>query len=132
MRAGDDARGDTDERFRKSERLRKRHQFLRTRRRGQRAGGKWVVVYALANERAHSRLGVTVSKRVGNAVVRNRTKRRLREIFRRGKGHFGDHYDVVIIAKRSRKEPSFEQLRSDVYRTVDRAIGSGGRRGEKR
>ena len=113
-----------DERFRKAERLRKRPQFLRARRDGWRQQGRWVIVYAVGNEVGHPRVGVTVSGRVGNAVVRNRWKRRLREIFRRGKHHFGDGHDVVIIARSGRGEPDYQQLRDDVYHTVDRAVDS--------
>lgn len=128
MMAGDDG---GDEGFPKSARLRQRHQFLHARRRGQRAEGRWVVVYAVPNEVGRSRLGVTASRRVGNAVVRNRWKRRLREIFRRNKHHFGDHHDVVIIVKHGRSMPEFDPLRRDVYRTVARAIGDGRGRGDQ-
>lgn len=121
-----------DERFRKSERLRKRYQFLHARRRGRRAEGRWVVVYAVANDVGHPRLGVTASRRVGNAVVRNRWKRRLRDIFRRSKERFGASFDVVIIVKHSRQMPEFDALRRDVYKAVDRATGAGRGRGEKR
>lgn len=113
-----------DERFRKSERLRKRPQFLHARNDGWRSEGDWVVIYAVANDVGHPRLGVTVSTRVGNAVVRNRYKRRLREIFRRGKHHFGGGYDVVVIVKSRPEDPSFDELRDDVYQTARRAVQS--------
>lgn len=113
-----------DEKFRSAERLKKRPQFLRARRNGWRQQGRRVIVYVVANDAGHPRLGVTVSRRVGNAVVRNRWKRRLREIFRRGKHHFGDSHDVVIIAKAGAELPPFDQLREDVYQTVRRAVGS--------
>lgn len=125
------AAADGDERFRKTERLRKRDQFLHTRRRGDRAEGRWVVVYAVANDVGHPRLGVTASRRVGSAVVRNRWKRRLREIFRRNKSHFGPHFDVVIIVKHGRSAPDFDALVRDVKKTVRCAIDKAGRhRGE--
>ncbi len=110
-----------DERFRPSERLRKRPQFLRARKKGRRKEGRWVVVYAVDNDVGHPRVGLTVSGRVGNAVVRNRWKRRLREIFRRGKQHFGEAFDVVIIVKPGGGHPDFDDLRRDVYNTVRRA-----------
>ena len=54
---------------------------------------------ARAADRAPARLGVTVSRRVGNAVVRNRVKRRVREWFRREGRIVGDGLDIVVIAR---------------------------------
>ena len=121
-----------DEGLRKSERLRKRPEFLRTRRRGRRAEGRWVVVYAAPGETDSSRVGITVSKKVGKAVVRNHWKRRLREIFRHDKDWFGPSLDVVIIAKRGRQEPTYRELRRDVKKAVRRAVQEVCRRGAKR
>jgi ribonuclease P protein component len=116
-----------DERFPAAERLRKRPHFLRARRVGRRGEGTRVIVYVADNDREVSRLGVTVSKRVGNAVVRNRFKRRLREIFRRNKARFGAH-DVVIIVKANATLPSFQDLQEDVFGALDRALRGRTRR----
>ena len=110
-----------DLRFRKSERLTRRPQFLEARRQGRRAEGRWVILYLAENQLDHPRLGVTVSKRVGNAVVRNRWKRRLREIFRHQKREFGAH-DVVIIVKRGAETPTFEELQADVLKALKRGL----------
>ncbi len=109
-----------DERLRKEERLLKRPQFVETRRRGKRAAGRSVVVYARPTSLGHPRLGLTVSRKVGNAVVRNRWKRRLRDIFRRSKTDIGS-LDVVIIVKGGRRLPDYDRLSSDVLKTIDRA-----------
>lgn len=120
-----------DEGFPGSSRLKERRQFLETRRRGRRAEGRWLVVYAAPNELGFPRLGVTVTRKVGNAVVRNHWKRRLREIFRRNKEWFGTN-DVVLIVKSGAKTPAFEELGADVQKTVHRALSSRrGRRGER-
>ena len=115
------------ERFPSAERLRKRPQFLHARRRGRRGEGSWVVVYVVDNDLGCNRLGVTASKKVGNAVTRNWYKRRLREIFRRHKARFGSSQDVVIIVKAREEKPRFDTLRDDVFRALDRAF-NGGRR----
>lgn len=106
-----------DERFRKSERLTRRSQFLETRRAGRRAEGRWVILYLVPNDLGFARIGLTASKKVGNAPVRNRWKRRLREIFRHQKALFSS-YDLVVIIKRGNKEPSFEALQSDLLKTL--------------
>lgn len=57
-----------------------------------------------------TRLGVTVSKKIGGAVERNRVKRRVREAFRRVKARFPAGLDVVFVARRNAGEVSFHQL----------------------
>lgn len=65
------------------ERLRRRTDFLRCYRRGRRRRGAHLILYAHPNELGHPRLGITASRKVGKAAVRNRVKRRVREIYRR-------------------------------------------------
>jgi ribonuclease P protein component len=72
-----------DESFPKRERLRSRTEYQRCYREGRRRHGDLMILYAAANELEHPRLGITVSRKVGNSVVRHRVKRRLREIYRR-------------------------------------------------
>lgn len=64
------------------------------------------------------RLGISVSKRVGGSVTRNRVRRRLREIFRRSRELFGSRAaDVVLNARPSASEATFEEL-SQEYRSL--------------
>lgn len=65
------------------ERLRRRGDFLRCYRRGRKRRGAHLTLYAHPNELGHPRLGITASRKVGKAVLRNRIKRRVREIYRR-------------------------------------------------
>ncbi len=67
----------------RADRLRRRADFQRCYRAGRRRRGELVLLYAHANQLAHPRLGITASRKVGGAVVRNRLKRRVREIYRR-------------------------------------------------
>lgn len=103
-----------DERLRKAERLRKRPEFLATRKRGKRRAGRYVVVYGRPNGREYSRLGVTASRKVGNATVRNWWKRRIREAFRRNKHEIARGLDLVVIVKASASRPEFEDLRAEL------------------
>lgn len=86
-------------RFPKTRRLRKRPQFLEIARRGRRAHTRHFLLQALAAGPGPGRLGVTVTKRVGNAVVRNRIKRRVREAFRTSPVLRDSGLDLVVIAK---------------------------------
>jgi len=87
--------------FAKSSRIRKRREFLTLQRRGRRRHTtNFIVIVSSRNatpEPPTSRLGVTVSRTVGNAVVRNRVKRAVREFFRRA--HVAPGIDLVVIAK---------------------------------
>lgn len=112
-----------DERLRKAERLRKRREFLATRRRGRREASRRFVVYARENDRPHARLGITASTKVGKATVRNWWKRRIREIFRRHKREFPPGYDFVVIVKGAADQGSPSELRDELIGLFNRAGG---------
>ncbi len=81
---GDPAPARRDETFPRSRRLTKEAEFRAVLTRGYRNSSLHLVVYLLPNDLPEPRLGLTVSRKVGNAVARQRVKRRLREAFRRG------------------------------------------------
>jgi ribonuclease P protein component len=88
--------------FAAADRLHRSAEFLRLQRNGVRFQGPHFVVYAgsLDNDPTRSRLGVTVSRRIGNAVVRNRVKRRVRECFRKAiRAELPPLTSVVVIAR---------------------------------
>lgn len=70
-----------------------------------------------------SRLGVTVSSRVGNAVVRNRLKRFVREIFRQHRSSLPRPVDVVVIAKTGAHQLSYAQASTELERALELAPG---------
>jgi len=81
-------------------------------------------------ERQHTarrRLGVTVSKRVGNAVVRNRVKRRIREWFRHKREALPDRLDLVVIARQSARELSSSQVAQLLNQLITESRIQGGR-----
>ncbi len=86
--------------FRKHERLRHQRDFQLALRYGSRRHTEHFTIVLRPNALQFSRLGVTVSKKVGNAVKRNRVKRCLREFFRLHKHKLPPSHDLVIIAKK--------------------------------
>ena len=89
------------ERFPKEVRLRRRSEFLKVQETGQKFPSDAFLALVLPNARADgtTRLGLTVSTKVGNAVVRNRIRRRLRELFRTRRERLPRGLDVVLIAR---------------------------------
>lgn len=105
-----------DERFRKDERLRKRSDFLKSQRKGQRRSGKYMVVYACPNGTDFTRIGLTVARKVGNAVTRNIWKRRLRETFRTHKQDLPQGFDFVVIVKAGFEPVSLQVMKEELLR----------------
>ena len=79
--------------------LKQNHLFRRLYQKGKSASGHCLVVYCRKNGRAHNRLGVTVSTKLGHAVVRNRCRRRLREVYRLEKPQLKTGYDIILVAR---------------------------------
>jgi len=71
------------------------------------------VLFGRENNLDHHRLGMTVSRKVGGAVVRNRVKRLFREIFRKSSAGLPNHFDLVVNAKRACAEASYGDLRAE-------------------
>ena len=70
----------------------------------------YMVLYARKNHSATNRVGVTVSKKLGCAVVRNRIRRRLREIYRLNEDKFSPGWDVVVVARSRCLRADFSKL----------------------
>ena len=87
--------------FPKSSRLRSTKQFQRVFAARCSASDGAIILFAAANELAHSRLGLSVSKKIGNAVVRNRWKRLIREAFRTSRSVLPSGLDLVVLPQRN-------------------------------
>ena len=86
-------------RFRSSDRLRTESDFRRVYQQRARASDQVLLVYACRNGLTHQRLGLSVSRKLGAAVVRNRWKRLLREAFRRHRARLPEGVDLIVIPK---------------------------------
>lgn len=90
--------------------LKENSAFRRLYHRGSTAGNRYLVVYCRRNGREVSRLGITVSTKLGHAVVRNRIRRRLREIYRLHEAQITPGYDIVVVARGAATEAEFTAL----------------------
>ena len=79
---------------------------------GKSNANKYLVMYVLENNEKENRLGISVSKKVGNSVVRHRITRLIRESYRLNSNKFKLGYDIVIIARTNAKEKTYHELES--------------------
>ncbi len=81
-----------------------------------------LVLYARRNREGVNRVGLTVSKKLGKAHIRNRVRRRLREVYRLNEGLFLPGYDIVVVARSRAIDASFPQL-TKAYLSLARKAG---------
>jgi ribonuclease P protein component len=109
--------------------LRARHEFTRVQDTGRRVATRYMTLLGRPNALERDRLGVVASRRIGGAVVRNRAKRRLREVFRRGlaagAGRPADRtLDVVAIARRELVDAPFAAVEADFQNALRKLRGA--------
>ena len=100
-------------------------EFERVYKQGTAYRGRLFSVHAFPNELGTLRLGLSVSKKVGNAVVRNTLRRRMREIFGVVSGEAEGDLDLVVSARLAAREATFEELRGEFERAL-RKLGAKG------
>ena len=107
----------------KSKRLTKRHEFLRVYETGRKLFSRYAVLFFAANELPHSRIGITATKKLGKANIRNRLKRWTREVYRRQRAPLGidaRSLDLVVNVKPNAAEASFDDYSRDLTRVLER------------
>lgn len=97
-----------------SESLKKNVDFQKVYKNGTSHANRYLVMYVLKNEKKMNRLGISVSKKVGNSIVRHRITRLIREVYRLNEEHFSRGFDIVVIARKS--------LRNCGYETVEKSF----------
>lgn len=70
----------------------------------------YLVLYCRPNHTGQNRVGITVSKKLGKAIIRNRVRRRLREVYRLNEEQFAAGYDIVVVARSRCIRASFPEL----------------------
>lgn len=100
--------------------LKENHLFRRLYQRGKTAADGRLALYARPNGQRKNRLGLTVSTKLGHAVVRNRTRRRLREIYRIHEEQLIRGTDLVVVARVRAAHSSFHQLEQSFLRLAEK------------
>ena len=79
------------------------------------------MLYARKNRTGTNRVGITVSKKLGKAVIRNRVRRRIREAYRLNEERFLPGWDIVIVARSRAVEVSFQKLSHSLLSLAEKA-----------
>ena len=95
-----------------SESLKKNKDFQQVYKRGTSKANRYLVMYVLENQHMKNRLGISVSKKVGNSVVRHRLTRLIRESYRLNESLFKRNLDIVVIVRNSAKDKSYHEIES--------------------
>jgi len=88
---------------------------------GKKIPGRYMVVFIVPGDKAYSRYGFVASKKVGNAVHRNRAKRRLRTIVYSNMSYIKDSVDIVIVARPAVNEASLDEVNTEYIRIMRKA-----------
>lgn len=90
----------------------KNKDFQTVYKKGKSYANKYLVMYVLENKEEENRLGISVSKKVGNSVVRHRITRLIRESYRLQKSRFKSGFDIIVVARSNAKDKSYSEIES--------------------
>ncbi|PKM66028.1 MAG: ribonuclease P protein component [Firmicutes bacterium HGW-Firmicutes-2] len=96
----------------------KNNEFVKVYQTGKSKANKFLIMYVLKKNENSSRLGISVSKKVGNSVIRHRVKRLIKEAYRLNSKSFWPGYDIVIIARSTAKDKSYKDIESALMHLV--------------
>jgi len=115
-----------DARLRRVERVRRRPEYEAIYEEGRRLSGRLMTVFVQDNSLGRARLGIAATRKLGSAVIRNRAKRLVREVFRRNKPPGG--LDIVVIPRREMIEADYAHVEADFLSTLTRRGAKPARR----
>jgi ribonuclease P protein component len=112
-------------RFRPAEHIRRRADFEQAYNTGLRVNGRYMTVFARRTAEGPARLGIAATRKLGSAVVRNRAKRLVRELFRHHKPD--QPLDVVVVPRREFLDAPYSSLEREFAALLERATSGGPR-----
>ena len=96
--------------------LKQNYEFRRLYQKGASSAGSCMVLYCRKNKLGHNRLGLTASVKLGHAVVRNRARRRLREVYRLNSPQLRKGWDIILVARSRTVTASWKELTAPFLR----------------
>ena len=103
-----------------SESLKKNKDFQNVYKNGTSLANRYLVMYILENHQEKNRLGISVSKKVGNSIVRHRVTRLIRECFRLNENQFRSGYDIVVIARVAANAKDYKTIENSLLHLCGR------------
>ena len=110
--------------FKKEDRILKRSEFLELTRTGRKVQNDYFIALFRPGRRDRSRLGITVTRKVGSAALRNRVKRWVREYFRLNRRQFHQNWDINIVAKKKAADLSAEKTFASLQDLFEQIVNS--------
>lgn len=110
--------------------LKQNHEFRRLYSKGKSAVSPYFVIYCRKTGRPMNRLGITTGVKLGNAVKRNRARRRIRELYRTHEGRLLSGYDIVVVARTRAIHGRYAELERS-FRQLTRKLGLTVQKGDR-
>ncbi|QAS52861.1 ribonuclease P protein component [Halobacillus litoralis] len=108
--------------MKKAYRIKKNEEFQKVFQGGQSFANRQLVLYYMEKEdQSHFRIGLSVSKKIGPAVLRNQVKRYLRQAFHELEDHIQPRYDLVIIARKPTNQMGFHEIKRSLHHVLSRS-----------
>ena len=102
-------------------RLKKRYQFNYVYKSGEHFSGEHIVLYVASSKTKNIKVGLAVTKKIGHAVVRNRVRRRLREIIKSQIPVMKQSFNIIVVARENVTTASFEKLTIEFNKLLKKA-----------
>lgn len=116
--------------MKQTESIKESFEFKRVYKRGKSIADYNMVIYFFKNYKGYNRLGITVSNKLGKAVIRNKIKRRIKNSFHTYASEVKTSYDIVIVARTNSVNASFLQIDKSVVKNLKK-LGLLGEKNEK-